>query len=146
MELKDFLLWKFKMENNCIIEIEVLNHDAVVQGVIGEVRDAIKFFCGADIEVFDITDCGFKIGLPSYLDYQIGTIASDLRGAVEGISVVAVGKFTGFSDVGEASGFCGFEDDEPTVTDPDNQEIERWLKEGVMVTGSSWSSDDKKDK
>jgi len=124
------------MENNCIIEVRVLSPERAVQGVIDEVRDAIKFFCKVNANIFDIVGRGFKVGLPSYLDYQADTIAKDLSDAVDGISVVVVKKFAGIVDAEEEEVFGG-DDDEPTV-------VEDWdalLQNGVTVDGSNWSKE-----
>jgi len=124
------------MENNCIVEVQISTSERTTQEIIDDVRDAIKLFCKVNVDIFDVVGRGFKVGLPSYLDYQADTIAKDLSDAVDGISVVVVKKFAGIVDAEEEEVF-GSDDSEPTV-------VEDWdtlLRNGVMVDGSNWGKE-----
>lgn len=133
------------VDKNYVIEVEVTDSELSVDSVVDRVREAVDGFCVGDveIEVLDVTSRGFKVELkPSYLGYQIVTIADSLRGSIEGILVEVVDKFTGFNDVNDTPS-SDMGDDEPTVLDA--REIERLLEKGVIVDGSNLGLDREED-
>jgi hypothetical protein len=135
-----------------IVEVEVIDPELGVQGVIDAVREEIEGFCVAeniDVSVFNVDGCRFKFQLePSYLSYQIGTIVSHLREVIGGILIVVVDKFEGDGNV-NGVGFEG--DDEPTVVDrslltrnweEDFAEFQKRLECGVIIDVPSFTPGD----
>lgn len=130
------------MENSCTIEVQVLSHERPVQEVADDVKSAVECICGVDgIEITDVNGRGFKVQLPSFLDYQVGSVAKDLEEMVEGIGVI-VQRAVKEVDNGLMESSDGAS---PRASEEIGKGVDAdaLLERGVMVDG--WGRDGKED-